>query len=81
MVQAISETKRKAINLKLNLHEEGFLEVNLFDLTGELVYNYANFVKEGTREHQISCSGLKAKEYLLRISQNGSSEVKKLLVH
>lgn len=81
MVQAISETPRQNIDLQLNLSEQGFLEVNLFDLSGDLVYNYANFVDEGNLKHQISCKGLKAKEYLLRISQNGNSEIKKLLIH
>ncbi len=81
MVQAISENPGKNIDLQLNLKEQGFLEVNLFDLTGNLVYNYANFVDEGNLQHQISCKGLKPREYLLRISQNGQSEIKKLLVH
>jgi len=81
IVQAISETPQRDISLQLNIEEEGFLEVNIFDYSGKLVYNYANFVKKGCLVHRISRKGLRAKEYLLRVAQNGDSEIKKLSVH
>ena len=82
MVQRIETGKQQQnILLKLNLEDEGFLEVSLFDTNGDLVYNYSDFVKGGMLNHKVECNGLKSKQYLLRIAKNGKSEVKKLLIH
>ena len=82
MVQQIeNERQNRNINLQLDVEEEGLLEITLFDTSGDLVYNYSDFVKGGKINHKVNCTRLQSRQYILRVAKNGKSEVKKLLVH
>ena len=68
-------------NIKLNyqLEEDSFVEVNLMDLSGNLVYNYSAYCEKGLHNHCIKNKRLNGKSYLLRIAKNGHSEIKKVI--
>ncbi len=78
MVQEVKEENKLALNY--NLEEDGFLEVSLLDMTGDLVYNYSRFLKKGTHTHFIPYNRLKGQPYFLRVAKNGNSEINKVLI-
>lgn len=63
------------INLELNLKENSFIEVSIFDLRGQLVYNYSNYYPTGLFSHAIRTEDFVKGKYLLRIAQNGESNI------
>ena len=70
---------KDAIKLELELSTQGFIEICLFDEIGKLVYNYCDYITPGHHEHNISTQKLSAGNYLLRVAQNGNTQINDII--
>jgi len=78
MVQKVQQ--KENITLQLNVEADGYLEVNILDPQGDLIYNYSDYVKQGSHNHRIKRRHLQAKPHLLRIAKDGRSVLRKVLI-
>lgn len=63
------------IDIQFKLDKESYIEVSILDAKGKLIYNFAEYFKEGEYTHKIYSDNFEKGTYFLRIARNGQAFV------
>ncbi len=65
----------------LNIYEETFVKINVYDVTGKVVHSSAEFVSDsGEKEFLVDCSKLKNGVYVVKIEMHNTNYSKQSLI-
>ncbi len=79
MVLEQKEIQEEGIQLEFAIANQCFVEVNLFDENGQLIYNFSDYISAGHHNHYIHTDKFSAGTYLLRVAQNGNTNTHEMI--